>query len=478
MNTSRSLDFPIWIPSALVKELRQGLRTPSFVVMISLFPALLALFFLFSFIINPLDGEPFISQRSCNSIFWGGLSVALLFIMPFRALSGVREEVISRNSELLLLTSQSAGRIILGKWISFMSQSLLIAFISLPFCLIRYYYGQIDLMQDLTIFSYIYMGSGILTALSLWASALPSLLRFMVGVLLGFIMITLLKNHSDIFQEILWENPLSAFIILADVALVISTLLIMAGEWFAPPAQNMAAPLRKLLLAFFAVSIIPLPFLGSATASVRNTLDSHLLFLMGYSIFLMVVNLTDPAYLLPIHVKQMKGKMFSTLQQFLFLPGLPGGVFFTLLLSALAFVAAYLTSLYSYQHASLAFLFCLMTGLWYAITMPAMLLKPFWKKLQNNTILVYVLVWLLLFLFLQVLDTMKISLPLLPGGYLNELDNSKNTSLELFTFFGLINMAAGFIMLYFTNRRWFVVRKKAAASSELKEPEIKLPEME
>lgn len=34
-----------------------------------------------------------------------------------------------------------------------MAQSLLIAFISLPFFLIRYYYGEINLVQDVTLFS-------------------------------------------------------------------------------------------------------------------------------------------------------------------------------------------------------------------------------------------------------------------------------------------------------------------------------------
>ena len=89
MNTSRSLDFPIWMPSALVKELRQGLRTPSFILLVSIVPSLLSFFFLFSFIINPLDGEPFISPDGCQIIFWVTMVVALLFIMPLRASTSI-----------------------------------------------------------------------------------------------------------------------------------------------------------------------------------------------------------------------------------------------------------------------------------------------------------------------------------------------------------------------------------------------------
>lgn len=481
MNTTRSLDFPIWVPSALVKELRQGLRTSAFIIMTSMFPALMALFFLFSFITNPADEKPYVSPTGCNAIFWMGLSIILLLVMPIRALSSVREELVSRNSELLLLTRQSAGRIILGKWISFMAQSLIIAFISLPFCLIRYYYGQIDLMQDLTMFIFIYLGSGVLVAFSLWASALPSLLRVIIGGILGFAVVGTGIDHFNMnfFQGGLWENLLLAFIILADISLVITTLLMLASEWFSPAAHNTAAPLRKLLLAFFAASTIPLFFLKGASLDVQTTMNNHLVFLMIYSIFLMVVNLTDPAGLLPVHVEQMKGKPFSTLRQFLFLPGLPSGVFFTLLLCVLAAVAAYINPSSPHQFTSLQFLFCFASGFWYAIVMPAMLLKPFWKKLRGNTILVYILIWLLISLLLQVLETVGFRVPLIPGGYLHELFEARKLApFSEFTTFSLINLAAGFTMLFLVNRRWFAIRRESAASPPSPEPEMKATERE
>lgn len=161
----------------------------------SALPALL--FFLFSFIINPLDGEPFISPDGCQIIFWVTMVVALLFIMPLRASTSIRNELLTRNNELLLLTRQSAGRIVLGKWISFMAQSLLIAFISLPFFLIRYYYGEINLVQDVTLFFLLYLGSGMLTAYTLWASAMPSLMRIIAFSLMGIGILTLGGNHAE-----------------------------------------------------------------------------------------------------------------------------------------------------------------------------------------------------------------------------------------------------------------------------------------
>lgn len=482
MNTPRSLDFPIWVPSALVKELRQGLRTPTFILMASLFPSLLSFFFLFSFIVNPLDGKPFISPDGCQAIFWITMVATLLFIMPLRASSSIRDELLSRNNELLLLTRQSAGRIVLGKWISFMAQSLLIVFISLPFFLIRYYYGEINLVQDVTLFFLLYVGSGILTAYTLWASAMPSLLRIGAFFLLGIGVLTLSSNYMDLnlFRGDLGNGLLLTFLILADAFLVISSLLLLAAEWFSPAAQNTAAPLRKLLLAFFVISIIPLPFLETASSPIQSIMSGQILFMMIYGAFLMIVNLTDPAYLLPIHVEQMNNKRFSRLRQILFLPGLPGGVFFTLLLSILATLAVYLVSrmVDTSKFQSPQRLFCLAVSVWYAVTMPAMLLKPLWKKLKNNTLLAYILAWLILFLLLGVLNAMDFPMPLLPGGYLYELlDAPSLEPFSKFSLFSLMDLGAGMMMLGLTNKHWFDVLRNSS-SSPCRKPEDTLPEQD
>lgn len=467
MNTTRSLDFPIWMPSALVKELRQGLRTPSFILLVSIVPSLLSFFFLFSFIINPLDGEPFVSPDGCQIIFWVTMVVALLFIMPLRASTSIRNELLTRNNELLLLTRQSAGRIVLGKWISFMAQSLLIAFISLPFFLIRYYYGEIDLVQDVTLFFLLYLGSGMLTAYTLWASAMPSLMRIIAFSLMGIGILTLGGNHAelDFFRDGAGEGVLLIFLVLADAFLVISSLLLLAREWFSPAAQNTAAPLRKLLLAFFAASILPLPFLENASGSIQNIMTGNSIFVMVYGIFLMIINLNTPARLLPIHMEQMKNKRFSRLQQLLFLPGMPGSVLFTLLLCAMAAIAVYLidrmASVPEFQSPQR--LFCLAAGGWYAITMPAMLLKPFWEKLKNNTLLTYTMICLILCLVQNVLWDVNLSVPLLPGGYLSELLRQETLpAFSKFSLFSLMDLAAGIAVLALTSKHWFDIFRNAS----------------
>ena len=108
-----------------------------------------------------------------------------------------------------------------------------------------------------------------------------------------------------------------------------------------------------------------------------------------------------------------ENKRFSKLQQLLFLPGMPGSVLFTLLLCALAAIAVYLidrmASIPEFQSPQR--LFCLAAGGWYAITMPAMLLKPFWEKLKNNTLLTYTMICLILCLVQNVLWGVNLSVP-------------------------------------------------------------------
>ena len=351
--------------------------------------------------------------------------VALLFIMPLRASTSIRNELLTRNNELLLLTRQSAGRIVLGKWISFMAQSLLIAFISLPFFLIRYYYGEINLVQDVTLFFLLYLGSGMLTAYTLWASAMPSLMRIIAFSLMGIGILTLGGSHEnlDFFRDGAGEGVLLIFLVLADAFLVISSLLLLAREWFSPCRTKHGRPLRKLLLAFFAASILPLPFLENASGSIQNIMTGNSIFVMVYGIFLMIINLNTPARLLPIHMEQMKNKKILQAPAAAVPPRHAG----ERPVHPVALRPGGYRRVSDRPHGIRPRipvpqrLFCLAAGGWYAITMPAMLLKPFWEKLKNNTLLTYTMICLILCLVQNVLWGVNLSVPLLPGGYLSEL---------------------------------------------------------
>ena len=164
-------------------------------------------------------------------------------------------------------------------------------------------------------------------------------------------------------------------------------------------------------------------------------------------------------------MEQMKNKRFSRLQQLLFLPGMPGSVLFTLLLCALAAIAVYLidrmASVPEFQSPQR--LFCLAAGGWYAITMPAMLLKPFWEKLKNNTLLTYTMICLILCLVQNVLWGVNLSVPFLPGGYLSELLRQETLpAFSNFSLFSLMDLAAGIAVLALTSKHWFDIFRNAS----------------
>ena len=479
--TTPSPDFPSWFPSALVKELRQGLRTLSFILLLSLFPAALALFFLFSFIPDPTGDGTLISSGVCNSIFWTFLIFVVAGAIPFRALFSIREELESRNSELLLLTRQTSGRIIMGKWASFMAQALLIMFICLPFAFIRYYYGQINLVQDLTAISFIYLACGILTAFCLWASALPLLLRLATMGALFLICSTSLSLFSsgleiNLFKDGFGMGLLRTAVILTDIFLVIRTLLILAQRWFAPIAENTFAPLRKALLPVYISTIVFMLFILDSPSVVKSLVTVHLIFLWFYSIFLIVIELTTPSTLLPIHVQQTNEKQTGWFQRLFFLPGMPGGFFFSILTAFLIGISGYLFHLMEHSTSSgngiqsILFMICLTIFGWYAVVMPALVLKPAWKRLKNNTLLVYILFWSISSFFLVLLISMEGYLPLLPGStffaLLSKEEIATFDTSGFFIFFALLEVMAAFLMMGLSNGEWFATLKKSLNSRQ------------
>lgn len=470
MNAS-SPDFPFWLPSALVKELRQGLRTPSFCLLACIFPGLMALLFLFSFLEDP-SGNAFTSEGTCNFLLWFSLSLSLMLVMPLRAINSVRMELVSRNHELLLLTRQTAGRLVLGKWASFMAQSLLIVFISLPFFIIRYYYGQIDLVHDLAMLANLCLGSALLTAFALWAAAQPTLLRVIMVMAMT---VAIIQGSSFFFMsstEGLWGNLLIAGLALADTALIVTTMLLQSRTYFAPASENTSAALRQFLLAFFVANILFALLLGGNEELAENILRPQTLFLITYSAILLVIHLNTSAELLPVHVEQMAGKRFSRLRQMLFLPGLPSGVPFALLIAVLAMVSIMVPPWLSaqpgesYPHldAPPVFLFCLTIGAWYALVAPALALWPYRHKLKQYTLLAYLLLWVPLGLILTTLHSLDLIFPAIPGNDLFHLLKQEHPdeipgNLVVIAF---VNFALLTSMLFLVAKNWFSLRRETA----------------
>ncbi|MEZ5387297.1 MAG: hypothetical protein R3F13_17445 [Prosthecobacter sp.] len=150
-------DFPDHLSPMVVKELRQGLRTRMFGLVMVLLHVLLVLF--------TLVGGGSGNAEIANTWFDGITTLTLCVILPLRGFSAVADELKAGTLDMLTLTSLSAGRIIFGKWASIAAQSLLLAFSILPYVVARYVFGGLDLFGEVAMLFCKWLGGVVFAAL-------------------------------------------------------------------------------------------------------------------------------------------------------------------------------------------------------------------------------------------------------------------------------------------------------------------------
>ncbi|MCX6951394.1 MAG: hypothetical protein NTV51_04300 [Verrucomicrobia bacterium] len=257
-------DFPTWLPPMLVKELRQGLRTRGFVGAFIVFQLLMVLMMIATVTSASMGNEAARAStaQTVNAFFWTLLSVQLLIVTPARALGSLQTEADSRTLDLLLLTRLSAWRIVFGKWASLLAQAALLLVAMLPYGIVRYFGGSVDLVSDAGLCAALLGGCAVVTAAGLWASGLPKLIRIavpVVAIFFGQIWQNMFRSTSVLFAgsaPVLWY---------LDGALVLVFFLVTAVRRIAPPAENHVLLARGLPL----LALVPVPLwaLGGATAA-------------------------------------------------------------------------------------------------------------------------------------------------------------------------------------------------------------------
>jgi hypothetical protein len=274
--TSQSLDaaiatvseFPERLGPVLIKELRQGLRSGLFVLPFVILPAVLALVAVWGLSIDNL-GE---ARTSVSVCYWCAIIVPVLIIMPLRALGAIRSERDAQTLDLLQLTPLTAWRIVLAKWSSLMAQALLWVAALLPFFVLRYFFGGMNLVEEAIALVWTVIIGGVLTALALVVSTLPRLVFWLslAGmILMGFwgvgwifaiffarLGITRIFGSSS-------SPSFAANVLLLLMGLhVIYLALAFAASRIAPLADNYALRLRAgtlVLFAWFGLAWLVLP---------------------------------------------------------------------------------------------------------------------------------------------------------------------------------------------------------------------------
>jgi len=269
-------DFSDKLSPMLVKELRQGLRTNTFVVLFLVLQALLALVLLIAGPIAASEaGSSGAAGQAVSKIIFCIYALGVLVVQPLRGISAIASEPKQNTTDLMVLTRLSAWRIMRGKWSSLVSQTALIVLAILPYLILRYIFGGMQLFAELTLMFYLFVISGALTAFTVGISALgSSLIRGLVVVggsaylmiYIPFSFTPSLGVFIDLLSFSRQDETLAALGILAMAVYLSYFFLELGATAIAPTSENHSTRKRLIGLAVLVVSFLLLQFLNPATA--------------------------------------------------------------------------------------------------------------------------------------------------------------------------------------------------------------------
>ncbi len=333
MNASLSIaDFPDRLSPMVVKELRQGLRTRMFGLVMVLLHVLLVLF--------TLMGGGSGNAETVNTWFDGIITLTLCVILPLRGFSAVADELKAGTLDMLALTSLSAGRIIFGKWASIAAQSLLLAFSILPYVVARYVFGGLDLFGEVAMLFYKWLGGAVFAAVVI---ALSTQRQFWLRALI--VGVPMLFGGCGMFSYFVMRgmagtvgvsSPWSSLaggsgVVWLGVGIAVWLIfffLSLAATRIAPAASLLPVVKRSVHLAVLCVLLL----LGMATSFGSSVIlaSATLLWLM------MLDALTEHANEVPsVYAAFYRRGFMGRAALWLLAPGWITGFMFTLLLVAL-----------------------------------------------------------------------------------------------------------------------------------------------
>jgi hypothetical protein len=241
----------------LVKELRQGIQSGVFAWTFIALHVVMALLMTWA-IMSLADGVGAGDVMDVVQIaFWGAVGAATAVVIPLRGLGAIASERVGSNLDLVTLTHLSATRIVVGKWIALVVQSLLLAMATLPYLVLRHFFGGLNVVGDLATFGWVLATAMLVTAAAVALSTLPRWVRIGAGVLAGAVALPLAAVvMDDVFSSgpASWSwPPFFGVGLAALIGLYTLACLLFAAARIAPAAENHAAHLRVLALAVASV---------------------------------------------------------------------------------------------------------------------------------------------------------------------------------------------------------------------------------
>lgn len=372
MKTTDLTDFPDRFSPMLVKELRQGMRARAFTAIFLGMQLLLGIMMLAA--VLSADSER--AGGAVSAIIFTFFIIAVVIIQPLRGIGALATEMRDQTIDLMALTRLTSWRIVTGKWVALVSQSLLMAVTFVPYLILRYFFGGMNLVGELVFLIWLMAVSMALTALTVGLSACRmAVARVLVpvgGGLVMFVMLMALSARSamggggDFFMGFTptgaedWAGLLVFFGLIAYLG---HQWLSMGASLIAPSAENHAT-LRRLVTLFGLILATGYVAFFLSAGDIEVTWFFCVLVLFVPAAIVALSESTVPA---PSVVERFRRRgavgMFGAV---FLLPGPAAGYFFTLLMAAVCAISALCVGL-DRMDDMIIWLF----GVWGAVLFPA-----------------------------------------------------------------------------------------------------------
>ncbi len=334
-------DFPDWLGPMLVKELRQGLKTRGFVFSFIGLQTVLVLVLIYHVLLYARAPKGF-DATGLGVIFWLLIGALLIVVTPLRAFNELAAERKANTLELIFMSGLSAWRIAFGKWVSLLFQALLFLLAVLPYAIMRYYFGAVDLAQDLHGMLMVMLSCAVLSAIALAISGMPLWVRVLASIVALFFLIVTLTGivpmlffgHTRMGRSAMTMSFIGPtgdvhwWLTSWNTVLVCLVALQVAAATVAPRAENHAGAQRFLALLLW----LPLPLMRALELEEAALLSQLFLFVVVAGVLAWYHLSVRPSEL-HSHCRPFRG--WRAVIGLPFQPGWPSAVVFLLLVVGL-----------------------------------------------------------------------------------------------------------------------------------------------
>lgn len=341
-------DFSDRISPMLVKELRQGMRAKTF---IAVFLSLQIFLGVMLFSAGAASSSDQVGSIISGIIFTF-FSIAVMIVQPLRGTSALAAEIKGNTIDMMVLTRLSAWRIVFGKWVAIVGQSALLFATIIPYLILRYFFGGMNLFGEMVFIILLFLTSMALTAVTVGLSGCHSviirslvpifglpMLLWTFGALFLFRGFRGSGEFMDMFTLDSSESRWGVAAYIAAITYLGGSMLSLGASLIAPAAENHSI-VRRLVALVALLALVPLGIFGQ--------IDEGLIALLITVICIpaIIIALTESAPLVqtvckPFVKRGMAGKALG----WLLYPCWPSGVLYAILIGLLGTLGFFFPSL-------------------------------------------------------------------------------------------------------------------------------------